>query len=122
MKTNFIKKLLGIFSVSTALFVFQACYGTPQDFNNDVLIQGIVKSNKSNLPIQGIQVKDLNTNQYEYTDENGAFTFYTERIDTLKFMFEDIDSTQNGRFSPKDTIVTNIKDTIELNVLLEEIQ
>lgn len=122
MKSNFIKKILGVFSVSTALFVFQACYGTPQDFNNDVLIQGVVKSNKSNLPIQGIKVRDLNTNQYEFTDENGAFSFYTGRIDTLKFMFEDVDSTQNGQFLSKDTIVTDIKDVIELNVLLKEKQ
>jgi len=121
MKKNIFKKLLGVFSVSTALFVFQACYGTPQDFKNDVLIQGVVKSSNSNLPIQGIKVKDLNTNQYEYTDENGYFTFYTERMDTLKFMFEDTDSTQNGRFSSKDTTVTDIKDTIELNVQLEEL-
>ena len=51
MKTNWIKKLIGGLSLTSTMFIFQACYGTPQDFGMDVLIEGQVKSKTSGLPI-----------------------------------------------------------------------
>ena len=35
------------------MFIFQAWYGTPQDFGLDLLVEGQVKSNTSELPIKG---------------------------------------------------------------------
>ena len=73
MKRNWIRKLIGGLSFTTALFVFQACYGTPQDFGADVFIEGLVKSKKTGEPIKGIKVSVADNPQYQYTDEDGEF-------------------------------------------------
>lgn len=102
------------------MFVFQACYGTPQDFGLDVFVEGQVKSNTSGLPIKGIKVSVVNNEQYEMTDENGKFSFYTIQFDPIKIQFEDTDSSQNGLYFPKDTVVNAGSDSIHLDVVLEE--
>jgi hypothetical protein len=40
MKRNLLRRVLGSLSLTTAAFIFQACYGTPQDFGLDVYISG----------------------------------------------------------------------------------
>jgi hypothetical protein len=120
MKRNWIRKILGGLSLTTAAFVFQACYGTPQDFGADVFIQGLVKSKKTEKPIKGIKISVANFPQYQYTDDEGKFSFYTERTDSCKIKFEDIDLIQNGAFIDKDTILKNIAEHIYLDILLEE--
>jgi putative lipoprotein (rSAM/lipoprotein system) len=120
MKINWKRKLLGGLSLTTAMFVFQACYGPPQDFGADVYVRGLVKSKKTGSPIQGIKVSVAENPQYVYTNDDGSFSFYTETADTCKIMFEDIDSNQNGAFNNKDTILTNISNEVYLNILLEE--
>jgi hypothetical protein len=120
MKRNLIKKLIGGLSFTTALFVFQACYGTPQDLGADVYIEGLVKSRKTGLPIKGIKVSVADNPQYQYTNEDGSFSFYTEFTESCKIKFQDIDSDQNGSFIDKDTTLTNLTDQIYLNILLQE--
>jgi len=120
MKSNLIRRLIGGLSFTTALFVFQACYGTPQDFGLDVYIEGLVKSKKTGEPIKGIKVSVADNQQYQYTNEDGSFSLYTETAETCKIKFEDIDSNLNGTFIDKDTILKNITDRIHLNILLEE--
>jgi hypothetical protein len=120
MKRNLIKKLIGGLSFTTALFVFQACYGTPQDLGADVYIQGLVKSKKTGQPIKGIKVSVADNPQYQYTSEDGSFSFYTETAENCIIKFEDIDSNQNGAFFDKDTTLTNLTDQIYLNILLQE--
>ncbi|MCK4920277.1 MAG: hypothetical protein KAS71_04475 [Bacteroidales bacterium] len=120
MKKNWIRKIVGGLSLTSALFVFQACYGTPQDFEFDVLIEGQVKSKTSGIPIKGIKVSVANNMQFEYTNNEGRFSFYTEIIDNMKILFEDIDSIQNGTFLNRDTILTNIEEKVFLDIILEE--
>ena len=120
MKSNFIRKILGGLSFTTAMFVFQACYGTPQDFGADIFIEGLVKSKRTGRPIQGIKVSVANNPQYLYTNEDGSFSLYTEIAESYKIIFEDIDSNQNGLFNNKDTTLINIGDQIHLDILLEE--
>jgi putative lipoprotein (rSAM/lipoprotein system) len=124
MKRNWIKKLIGGLSFTTALFVFQACYGTPQDFGADLFIQGLVKSKTTKQPIKGIKVtvaNNLNANpQYEYTRDDGSFSFWTEKADSCKIKFEDTDSDQNGSFVDKDTILIKPGEEVYLDILLEE--
>jgi hypothetical protein len=120
MKKNLIRKIIGGLSFTTAMFVFQACYGTPQDFGLDLLIEGQVKSKTSGLPIKGIKVSVENNMQYEITDENGEFSFYTEKHEGLTLQFQDIDSIQNGLFNTKDTVLSKIGEKVYLNILLEE--
>lgn len=120
MRSKLLRKLIGGLSFTTALFVFQACYGTPQDFGSDLYVEGIVKSKKTGAPIKGIKVSVENFPQYEFTAEDGSFSLYTEITPLCKIMFEDADSDQNGAFLDKDTILTNPYGEIHLDILLED--
>jgi hypothetical protein len=120
MKSKLIKRLIGGLSFTTALFVFQACYGTPQDFGADVFIEGIVKSGKTGLPIKGIKVSVKELPQHELTAEDGSFSFYTLADESCVVKFEDIDAQQNGLFINKDTTLVNLSEQIHLNIFLEE--
>ncbi len=120
MKRNVIRKIVGGLSFTSALFIFQACYGTPQDFGNDLFIEGQVKSKVSGLPIPGVKVSVANNIQYELTDEEGKFSFYTELIDGLRLQFQDIDSTENGHYVDKDTVLTDLSENVHLDIALEE--
>jgi len=116
MKRDWKRKIIGGLCLSSIAFVFQACYGTPQDFGNDLLIEGQVKSKTSGLPIQGIKVSVADKVQYTNTDENGKFSFYIERLQNARINFTDIDSNHNGLFSNKDTLVT-INDSVLMSKL-----
>ena len=118
-KRKILRKVYGALSLSSALFVFQACYGTPHDMGMDVSIQGFVKSKTTNQPISGIKVSIGNLPQYEITDNEGKFKIYTSRDTVYKVKFADIDSTKNGAFLPKDTVVKIIDETTYLNVSLD---
>jgi len=120
MKSNLIRKLLGGLSFTTALFVFQACYGTPQDLGADVLVEGLVKSKKTGQPIKGIKVSVADNPAYQFTSEDGSFSFYTETADSCTIRFEDTDADQNGAFTNKDTTLINLTHQIYLNILLAE--
>lgn len=122
MKRNWKRKLYGGLCLTSIAFVFQACYGTPQDFGADLLLSGQVKSKTTGLPIKGIKVSVIDGIQYSTTDANGNFSFYTEKFDSAKIRFEDIDSTLNGSFVTKDSVLTALKgdDIITLKIELEE--
>jgi len=118
-KRRILRKVYGALSLSSALFVFQACYGTPHDMGMDVYIQGFVKSKTTNQPITGIKVSIVNHPQYEVTDNEGKFKIYTSRDSVYKVKFEDVDSTRNGAFLPKDTVVKIVDESTFLNVSLD---
>jgi putative lipoprotein (rSAM/lipoprotein system) len=120
MKRNWRRKLLGGLSLTSALFIFQACYGTPHDFGLDIFIEGQVKSETTGNPIKGIKVSVADKMQYEYTNEEGKFSFYTEIADSYKIKFEDIDTIQNGVFVNRDTLLTSINKRVYLDIVLEE--
>ena len=120
MKRNWIKKIIGGISVTSALFVFQACYGTPQDFGLDVYVEGVVKSKDDGAVIAGIKVADVKNNQYEYTDENGKFGFYVEKTDSILLRFSD--TIQNKLYFEKDTLLTFAADSIYLDIALDKIK
>jgi len=115
MKRNWKRKIIGGLCLTSVAFVFQACYGTPQDIKNDFLVEGLVKSKMTGLPIKGIKVSIAEKVQYTNTDINGRFSFYIEKIQKLRIKFTDVDSTENFLFSNKDTIVT-IKDSVLLSM------
>jgi hypothetical protein len=120
MKSNLIKKLVGGLSFTTALFIFQACYGTPQDLGADVFIEGLVKSKKTGQPVKGIKVSVADNPQYEFSSEDGSFSFYTGIAESCTIRFQDTDAGQNGAFSDKDTTLINLDNDVYLNILLEE--
>jgi len=120
MKLSWRRKILGGLSLTTAAFIFQACYGTPQDMGLDIYITGQVRSGKTNNPVKGIKVSVTDKLQYEITDAEGKFSLYTETAEKYEIRFEDIDSSQNGIFAAKDTLLTGIDKTVYLNIVLEE--
>lgn len=120
MRRNWIRSIIGGLSFASALFIFQACYGTAQDLGLDLLVEGQVKSKTSGLPIEGVKVSVANNMQYEYSDDEGKFSFYTELFDHLTIKFEDVDSTQNGSFADRDTVLTQLGDNVYLDVEMEE--
>jgi hypothetical protein len=120
VKRNWRRKLLGGLSLASALFIFQACYGTPQDFGLDIFIEGQVKSHSTGKPIKGIKVSVAEKMQYEYTDQEGRFSFYTELADIYKIIFEDIGAIQNRFFIDKDTILSGINKRVYLDIVLKE--
>ena len=111
---------MGGLSLTSALFIFQACYGTPHDMGLDILIDGQVRSGKTQLPVKGIKVSVNENMQYDFTNNEGKFSFYTETAQEYNIKFEDIDSDQNGIFIGKDTLLTKIDKTVYLNIVLEE--
>ena len=120
MKRNWKRRLIGGLSLTTAFFIFQCCYGTPQDLGLDVFIEGQVKSKETGTPVKGIKVSVADKMQYEYTNTEGKFSLYTEIADSYKIKFEDIDSDQNGSFFDRDTLLVNINNNIYLNIELEK--
>ena len=117
--------LFGSISLTAAVFIFQACYGMPQDAYCDVRLTGTVTSKTTNLPIEGIKVAINGKSQnYGITDENGKFDFYAyfKNIDPdLKIQFLDIDGVENGNFADKIiTINTVCNDAVNVDVVLEE--
>ncbi len=124
MKRNWFKSIIGGISLTSAMFVFQACYGTPQDFGLDVQISGKVVAKSTGLPISGIKVSIENGTQYQHqqTDNNGEFRLYAEKNDlnTIKIKFEDIDGSKDGSYATKDTLISNSEEKVFLNIELEE--
>jgi hypothetical protein len=120
MKQSWIRKILGGISLTSALFVFQTCYGTPQDAGLDLLIEGQVTSKLSGLPVEGIKVSVAENSQHRFTDPEGKFSFYTGMLENLTLLFEDVYSVQNGSFKSRDTVLTKYQDKIYLDIELEE--
>lgn len=120
MKRNWKRKILGGLSFTSALFIFQACYGTPQDFGVDLLVEGQVKSKSTGLPLKGIKVSADNTVAYQLTDDDGRFSFYTEYRDRFTVQCSDIDSSQNGSYRPMDTVVSSQSESLFLTLMLDD--
>ena len=117
-KSSWAHKIIGGLSFTSAMFIFQACYGTPQDFEPDLLIEGKVKAQATGLPIKGIRVSVPGEGQNLLTDDTGSFSFYTLMKDSVTLRFEDIDNTQNGSFTAKDTVLTDFSKQIFLDIAL----
>ena len=120
MKRNWLRTIIGGLSFTSALFVFQACYGTGPDYGLDINIKGQVKSKSSGVVIEGIKVSVADNQQFEMTDKDGKFSFYTEWRDVVSLQFEDVDSTMNGLYASKDTVLHHFAPVIELDITLEE--
>ncbi len=118
MNKKWFRNLLRGLSFTSAMFVFQACYGTPQDMGLDTLLEGQVKSSTDDSPIPGIKVScDM---QYIYTDEEGNFSMYVQAYENLTLSFEDVDTLRNGHFVNTDTVIIRDEKKIWLNIKMDE--
>lgn len=122
MKRNWVRNITRGMGLGSALFIFQACYGTPQDFGLDVFIEGQVKSRISGLPIKGIKVSVAGSMQNEITNDEGKFSFYTGMNESLKLQFHDIDSSANGSYAGIDTVLATTSKKMYLDITLDSIK
>ena len=120
MKRNQIRTFIGGLSFTTALFVFQACYGMPQDMQDDVFIEGKVVSVATGMPVKGIKVESKLYEHFGITDSLGKFAFYTPWTDSLRLTIEDTDPDSDGAYLSKDTVLVDPEVEVFLNIALEE--
>ncbi len=125
MKANWLRNVVGGLSFTSALFIFQACYGMDMDHMPDMLVEGKVTAKATGLPIRNILVFAEPDGNGMQTDEKGEFSFYSPIFDQIKLVFEDIDSTENGKFQTKDTLINVQKildsaDRVSLDIIMEE--
>ncbi|MFN8207885.1 MAG: hypothetical protein U0T82_10830 [Bacteroidales bacterium] len=120
-KRKILRRIYGALSFSTALFVFQACYGTPDDYYfRNTLIEGKVSSAVTDLPIEGIRITVENQPWVEeLTNPDGQFGVYVEFATEIRLKFEDIDSIQRGEFLPLDTLIHVKTDPVSINIKLD---
>ncbi len=118
---NLFRTIFGFFSLSGMLFIFQACYGTPQDFGQDVMVEGKVISSLTGAGIQGIKVSVEGIPQYTSSGSDGSFVMFLERLSDYRFTLTDTDGETNGLFQGRDTLISlpasedQISFTIALN-------
>ena len=120
MKRNWMRGIIGGLCFTSALFIFQACYGTPQDFEFDLLVEGKVTSKGSGDPIKGIKVSVASISQYAHTNEEGLFSFYSNAADMFIIRFEDVDAEENGSYVDMDTVLNNVREDVYLDIEMEE--
>jgi hypothetical protein len=124
-KRKILRGIFGGLSLTAVAFVFQACYGTPEDFGLDMCIEGVVTSKTTNKPISGIKVSIEHEIDYStLTDSAGQFVmFVPSEPQIYKVKFEDVDDAQNGVFLPKDTtFARDVTAHSIINVSLEDAQ
>ena len=128
MKKGWLRNMFRGLCLTSAVFVFQACYGTPQDFGQDIHVNGVVKSKKTGEPIEGIMIlagastseKAYSMSQYFETDKSGKFSFYIYEMDKMHVSFVDTNVSDGKDYARKDTIFTVHGSEIVLNIELEE--
>ena len=120
MKRKNIRTLIGGLSFGTALFVFQACYGMPQDWQEDVFIEGKVVSLTTGMPVKGIKVESKPDGHLGISDSLGKFGFYTPWTNSLRLSIEDTDSGSDGDYQSKDTLLVDPDHQVFLNISIEE--
>ncbi len=120
MKRKQLRTLIGGLSFTTALFVFQACYGMPQDMQDDVLIRGKVVSLTSSQPVKGIKVESDLYEHFGISDSLGEFGFYTPWAHSLKLTIEDTDPDSDGDYLSKDTVLVDPVSSEYLHIAIEE--
>jgi len=118
-KWKIVRSIFKGLTVTSSAFVFQACYGTPNDFGNDTYLHGVVTSKITNTPISGIKVSLPDSPQYETTNADGEFEIYVASGEELRVRFEDVDAEKNGKYLSKDTVIQVTKSEIILDVKLD---
>lgn len=115
------RNLLKGASLTTALFIFQACYGTPRWLNETEVTFKVVSA-EDNAPVKDIEVLtrvydsdvvegvDLDWNLCGYTGEDGTLDAYVGVMDgnDPEFRFKDNEEV----FALKDTVIENLGGTV----------
>lgn len=116
LRGSFYRRILKATGLCTACFIFEACYGTPEGdydpiMNESIEFSGWVKEDSTKSGIENISVRIENMasgqNLKTFTDRFGRYelTMQAFRNDEIEIVFTDVDSSSNGLFESKDTIV-----------------
>ena len=127
---KFLHNLLKGVSLTGALFVFQACYGTPQEplyeENGVAPMSFSIVSHTTGEPLKGIQVKGgswsaaMDQHTLGATDDGGHCRVeipYLRNHEGPYLRFED----PEGRFAPKDTTLADLRDR-DIVIKLDAVQ
>ncbi len=120
---NWIRGMIKGMSFTTALFIFQCCYGMPQDMQDDLLLEGSVTSKTTGLPIEGIKVNVKETGQSQTTNSEGKFSLYAPWMESMTLQFQDVDGNENGFYADSDTVLTDLipdSEPLTVDITLEE--
>ena len=116
------RTIFGIFSLSGIMFAFQACYGTPKDFGQDVQIKGKVTSGSTKAALAGIRVEVDQADQYTVTGSDGSYMMYCEQKREYRLIFSDQQTPRESRFNSRDTIIKTVSTDHEMTVLNVDIE
>lgn len=115
-----LRKILKGASLTTALFVFQACYGTPE-WLHEASAEFKVVSAEDGTPLDGIAIKsrvqandNLDWILAGYTNESGVAQVYFGYAEESRpqFRFE----SEDGEYIVKDTVITNFDHSIKVKL------
>lgn len=118
-KQQLLRFLFGSFTATALMFVFQACYGMPND-TLYIYVQGTVVSDVTGEPIPNIEVRSNTSSDTVRTDEMGQFFITVPSMTIPNLTFKDIDQAENGQFAPLDTILEKYNGEM-LEIRLNEI-
>lgn len=121
---KWLRKLLKGASLTTALFVVQACYGIYVDDINDVYLCFHVKSAENDSPLKNVEIKmrnhaspDQNWSLLGYTGEAGlmeTYVFWEEGSD-IEFSFK----ADGDEYMIKDTVLSKVSSS-EIHIKLQK--
>ena len=114
-----LRKIFGGISLTAAMFVFQACYGTDPYFDYTEVTFRVVED-KDHQPLEGIRVMSQRQSNSDFvydwvsrgaTDSSGLASVNIETVLDQKFRFIDSDSV----YAVKDTILDYYSfDTVDI--------
>lgn len=121
-----LRKIMGGISLTAAMFVFQACYGTMDDYYDySSMVTFRVVSAETGAPLPSIRIEarqitpesgsdgDSTWTNHEYTDSNGLATLWATRDRAHHFYL--IDDSSN--YATADTILFPIEvDTVDIRM------
>lgn len=109
-------------SLTTALFVFQACYGMLQTDWEDYASFKVVSA-EDNTPLENIAVKvkeassgsdsDWKIKGYTYEDGTAYVSFGNADYRNSQFRFE----SEDGTYVAKDTVISDFSHLIQIRLL-----
>ena len=83
-------------------------YGMPPYYQEDILIQGWVKSKKNGSPIPGIGIwiEGITVSHANLTDNEGKFYIYAQQKESYTIIFTDIDGANQGQYKQHSVTLT----------------
>ena len=124
---KWLHNLLKGLSLTTALFIFQACYGTPEWLHDSQLSFKVVAADTGD-PLEGVRISsrvqaasNLDWIPGSVTDANGEAMVWFGTIDgaSPQFRFESTDAA----YRVKDTVIVDLKPRmVEIALLKADVE